>query len=198
MNAKLKKIVDRIINKDVQPEYIPYFHYLTKDDLKYGEVAVKENEETYIEEVFEYNARAVNGRIICKDIEEAKKGYFTINLIFILLAVVLMEVYKIKKLENFSVEYGYQAICVFVAVYLVARFLKKFNIYLNVLSTFVLIIVHKAFIVAIVANILLCYLYDRTRKKIKDEFGYPDFPSVNLIIYLKNGQSKKIFAREME
>lgn len=198
MKKKIKKVIDFILNKDVRPDDIPYYHYLKKEDLQYGEVEVKENEDIYIEEVFEYNTRAAKARIVYKDVQEAKKGYFRLNLMFILLAVVLMEVYKILKVDNFSVRYGYQAICVFAVFYLFSRFLKKFNIYLNVLSTLGLVIVHKAFIVAVVVNILLCYLYDRAVKKIKYELGYPDFPSVNLMIYLKNGQGKKIFAREME
>lgn len=198
LKKKIKRIIEFILNKDVLPDDIPYYHYLTNEDLKYGQVEVKENEEIYIEEVFEYNARATKARIIYKDVQEAKKGYFKINLIFILIAVVLMEVYNLLKLDNFSVKYGYQVICVFAAVYLYSRLFKKFNMYLNVLSTLGLVIVHKAFVVAIVVNILLCYLYDRSRKKIMDELGYPDFPPLDLMIQLKNGQGKKIFSREME
>ncbi len=198
MKKKLKKILDKITNKDVIPDDIPDFYYLKKEDLKYGQVEVREDEDEFIQEVFEYNARAAKARIIYKDIQEAKKGYFTVNLAYILVAVVLMETYKLLKHNNFSVRYGSYAICVFAAVYLYSRFLKKFNVYLNVLSSFALIIVHKVFLVAVVVNIVLCYLYDRPRKKIKDEFGYPDFPTVDLILCFKNREAKKIFAREME
>ena len=198
MKKKIKKLIDKITNKDVISEDIPSFYYLKNEDLKYGQVEVKEYENDYIEEVFEYNARAAKARVVLTDIKEVKKGYFTVNLIFILVALVVMATYKLLKMEGFRVDYGNQAICVFAVVYLVSRFLKKFNIYLNVLSTLGLLIVHKAFIVAVVVNIILCYMHDRATKKIKYEFGYTDFPTVDLVLCLKNGQYKKIFAREME
>lgn len=198
MKKKIKNIFNKITNKDVIPDDIPLFYHLKHEDLKCCQVEVMEDDNDYIEEVFEYNTRAAKCRILLVDIEEAKKGFYKANLCFIFLSLVVLFIYECIKKEGYNMLYGYLAVAVFSVVYIFSRFFKKTNIYLNVFSAFFLIVVNKVFVIAVITNIILGHVYDRAVKKVKGELGYPNFPSVDLVLCLKNGQYKKIFAREME
>ena len=194
MTGRLTKIIDKLLNEDVRPKDVPDYTHIEDEHLINGEIVLDRNDDDAIKEVFQYNARAKRAKNCLWKLDEAKKGYYVVN------SIVFLGIFAVLKV--LKMEWGgflaWPLIYLHVAIYLYSRINNKLNVKICLATTAALIFIHIMFIFLLIINLFICYTYDRSEKRIRDELGYPKFPSIDLVLTDKSGSCQKIFAREME
>ncbi len=178
------------------------YNRLTEEMLEEGVLHVNSDDEELINEVFDYNSKIHKMNFFMSERAEALKGYKHMSFILFFGIFALLKVLA----ENIGMEsanwennsFAMPAIVIYLVAQIYRIVKNKVEVKVLMIAALVMLLVHWLFIGLVVVNGVMLYMYNKVDKKVRNQFGYPKFESVDLNIIFPDGSIKMISGRSMK